>query len=125
MGKLTPACILEGKPHAYTNQGSLMPCCWLDREESLSDPYLKQFYEMRVSDYDDLSEIFKSELWVEFYKTLENEPDKAHKLCWDYCSKDKDPFDGFELELDNIIATDGAPKCSHGMRMFLGDKNEN
>lgn len=123
MGKLRPACIIDRKPHAYTNQGSLVPCCWLDREESLTDPYLKRFHELKVADVEDLSEIFESDLWKEFFHTLEHEPEKAHKLCYDYCCKEVDPFEGFNLDLDNIIATDGAPKCSHGIRVFLTDEN--
>jgi hypothetical protein len=86
--KIKPRCLTFNpksyhKPAAYTSDGFMLPCCWLDDPKNdfgveyfgLKDDHL------RVKNVDSLEEIFKSDEWDHFFDTLLNNQGQAMKHC--------------------------------------------
>jgi len=86
--KIKPRCLTfepkaYHKPAAYTSDGFMLPCCWLDDPKNdfgveyfgLKDDHL------RVKNVDSLEEIFKSDEWDHFFDTLLNNQGQAMKHC--------------------------------------------
>ena len=71
------------KPAAYTSDGFMLPCCWLDDPKNdfgveyfgLKDEHL------RVKNVDSIADIFKSEEWDFFFHTLLHDQRHAMKHC--------------------------------------------
>ena len=71
------------KPAAYTSDGFMLPCCWLDDPKNdfgveyfgLKDEHL------RVKNVDKIEDIFKSEEWDFFFHTLLHDQRRAMKHC--------------------------------------------
>lgn len=83
--KLDPKC-LNNKQAAFamTNQGELIPCCWLDTQEQRDEEDYQEFLKSsRIDDYDTIEEILLTDAWMEFYKNLKNGIGfkKCHKIC--------------------------------------------
>ena len=86
--KIKPRCLTFDvkayhKPAAYTSDGFMLPCCWLD--EPKNDFGVKHFglkdEHLRVRNVEKLEEIFKSEEWAHFFDTLLNDQKHAMKHC--------------------------------------------
>jgi|TARA_B110000459_G_scaffold187864_1_gene220574 hypothetical protein len=71
------------KPAAYTSDGFMLPCCWLDDPKNdfgveyfgLKDEHL------RVNKAESIEAIFKSEEWDHFFHTLLHDQKHAMKHC--------------------------------------------
>ena len=75
------------KPAAYTSDGFMLPCCWLDDPKNdfgveyfgLKDEHL------RVKNVKELKDIFQSDEWDHFFDTLLNNQEQAMKHCQYKC----------------------------------------
>jgi hypothetical protein len=71
------------KPAAYTSDGFMLPCCWLDDPKNdfgveyfgLKDDHL------RLNKAESIEAIFKSEEWNHFFWTLLHDQKHAMKHC--------------------------------------------
>jgi len=89
--KIEPKCLAFGKKDnkgaAYTSDGFMLPCCWLDdppvyryvKEAGLKDP------DLALENNDCLEDIFTSEQWEKFFQKLFDEPDKCSYMCKQKC----------------------------------------
>jgi hypothetical protein len=94
--KIKPKCLnyssKDNKGAAYTSDGYMLPCCWLD------DPpvyrYVKQCglkdEELLLSRNERLEDIFASDQWENFFQTLLNNPENASYMCKKKCGVDID-----------------------------------
>lgn len=93
--KIEPRCLKfdrNNKGAAYTSDGYMLPCCWLDdppvyryiKEAGLKDP------ELAVANNEKLEDIFTSDQWENFFQTLLNEPENACYMCKKKCGIDVD-----------------------------------
>lgn len=76
---------LYGFKLAYTGDGYMLPCCWLDggkkiREISLFNENLK------VENNNSIDDILRSSEWQEFHNNLLTNPEQCPKTCKDKCS---------------------------------------
>ena len=94
--KIIPKCLAfdtkEHKGAAYTSDGFMLPCCWLD------DPpvyrYIKECglkdEELLLSNNSCLDDIFTSDQWEKFFQILLTDPDNASYMCKKKCGVDAD-----------------------------------
>ncbi len=76
----------DSKGCAYTARGYLLPCCWCDRDDPKDVKQFEYFgfYEndLKVENVDDVTaEILWSPEWLNFHKTLIEEPEHAPNVC--------------------------------------------
>lgn len=100
MKKLDPKCIkkrnltvedyaagydLQPKLMAITNEGCLIPCCFLDTVTLKKEKRIKELLKVsNINDYDDLNDIIKTVEWKNWYNDLIN--DKAPSpVCINTC----------------------------------------
>ena len=90
---LDPKCLnfihkkTEHKSGAYTSDGWMLPCCWLDDPKN---DYGVEYFGMkddhlRVRNVDSLNDIYTSDEWDHFFDTLLNNPERAMKHCQYKC----------------------------------------
>ena len=80
----------DSKGAAYTSDGYMLPCCWLDDPPvyryvvaaGLKDPKLA------VENNINLEEIFGSDTWENFFQKLVNDPDNCSYMCKKKCGVD-------------------------------------
>ena len=89
--KIRPKCLAfnakDNKGAAYTSDGYMLPCCWLDdpplyryvKECGLKDPKLA--VENNIS----LEEIFGSDTWENFFQKLVTDPSNCSYMCKKKC----------------------------------------
>lgn len=96
--KIQPRCLSflfsKNKPHmdiskgaAYTSDGYMLPCCWLD------DPPVHRYIkacglkdeELALANNEKLEDIFTSEQWENFFQTLLWQPENASYMCKKKC----------------------------------------
>lgn len=89
--KIDPKCLKfdsrDNKGAAYTSDGFMLPCCWMDDppvhnfivKAGLKDP------ELAVANNERLEDIFSSDQWEQFFQNLINEPDKCSYMCKKKC----------------------------------------
>lgn len=94
--KIVPMCLSnikdEMKPAAYTSDGFMLPCCWMD------DPPVYQYVKacglkdesLALENNEKLEDIFTSDQWENFFQTLLNDPDNASYMCKGKCGVDID-----------------------------------
>jgi len=94
--KIDPKCLkfntTENKGAAYTSDGFMLPCCWMDDPPvhayitkcGLKDPALA------VANHTTLDTIFTSDQWENFFTILLIEPEKASYMCKKKCGVDVD-----------------------------------
>jgi len=94
--KIEPKCLAfnsrDPKGAAYTSDGFMLPCCWMDDppvyryvvEAGLKDP------ELALENNEKLEDIFTSDQWENFFQTLLNDPDNASYMCKRKCGVDID-----------------------------------
>jgi hypothetical protein len=71
------------KPAAYTSDGFMLPCCWLDDPKN---DYGVEYFglkdeHIRVNKFNELKDIFLSDEWDHFFDTLLNNQGQAMKHC--------------------------------------------
>ena len=94
--KVKPKCLnfnsKDNKGAAYTSDGYMLPCCWLD------DPPVYRYIkmcglkdeELLLSCNEQLEDIFTSDQWENFFQTLLNNPENASYMCKKKCGVDID-----------------------------------
>jgi hypothetical protein len=99
--KIDPKCLKfhesANKGAAYTSDGFMLPCCWMDDppvhryavEAGLKDP------ELAVANNESLVDIFTSDQWENFFTTLLHNPCNASYMCKKKCGIG---FDAEELK---------------------------
>lgn len=76
MTDLDPKCLKKepspGNAFALTNKGELIPCCWLDSHagRTTDKEYQKLLSVSKVSDYENIEDIFLTEEWQLFLQNL-------------------------------------------------------
>ena len=96
--KIKPRCLtfpMENEYHtpaAYTADGFMLPCCWLDQPEVDDDVekvwHLKDNH-LAVKNVNKLEEIYGSKEWENFFDALINRPSKAMNYCQYKCGNVK------------------------------------
>jgi len=95
--KIDPKCLKfderDNKGAAYTSDGYMLPCCWLDDPPVLR--YLKEYGlkdpELALENNDCLEDIFTSDQWESFFQTLVNDPENTSYMCKKKCGVDFTP----------------------------------
>jgi hypothetical protein len=94
--KIKPKCLAfntrDNKGAAYTSDGFMLPCCWMD------DPPVYRYIKacglkddnLAVANNKKLEDIFTSDQWENFFQTLLNDPDNASYMCKKKCGVDID-----------------------------------
>ena len=89
--KIIPKCLQfhenTNKGAAYTSDGFMLPCCWMD------DPPVHRYIveaglkdvELAVANNSCLEDIFTSDQWEEFFTTLLEKPENASFMCKKKC----------------------------------------
>lgn len=89
--KIEPKCLAfnsrDKKGAAYTSDGFMLPCCWMDdppvyryvKACGLKDP------ELALVNNERLEDIFTSDQWENFFQTLLNNPEQASYMCKKKC----------------------------------------
>ena len=89
--KIEPKCLKfdtrDNKGAAYTSDGFMLPCCWMDdppvhryiKACGLKDP------ELALANNDRLEDIFTSDQWENFFQTILNDPNNAPYMCKKKC----------------------------------------
>ena len=89
--KIRPKCLqfheTLNKGAAYTSDGYMLPCCWLD------DPPVYNYIvnaglkdkELAVANNESLDDIFTSDQWENFFTTLLHDPKNASYMCKKKC----------------------------------------
>jgi len=86
-GKLDPLCF-KGFPMSVTKDGYLLPCCYCDDPDTLSDPHLKALYKKsKLEDYNSVQEILETPEWKTFANNLDK--NKAPEICFSICGNKK------------------------------------
>lgn len=129
--KLVPKCVHVNRAEAYVNTGHILPCCWLDGMLARKEPEIDKLFaeHLKVENNETLEDIITSEEWIEFFNNILNQPKNAPKECYKYCGESTELNKNPQRDLirdtqliENLIASDVKPACSHGIRMIL--KNE-
>ena len=130
--KLVPKCVHANRAEAYVNTGHILPCCWVDGLFARKEPEIEALFadHLKVENNNSLEDILFSKEWIEFYDLILNHPEKAPKECYKYCGEStnlrKNPQRDRIMDsevIENLIATDVKPACSHGVRMVLKDED--
>ena len=89
--KIRPKCLAFGerdlKGAAYTSDGFMLPCCWMDDppvhnyivKAGLKDP------ELALANNERLEDIFVSDQWENFFQKLYKDPDACSYMCKKKC----------------------------------------
>lgn len=84
--ELDPMCLKNEVHVAITNQGELIPCCYLDTPYNNLDPEYKKLLKVsKLNDYENIEEIYLTKEWIEFAKNLKNH--KGFTACKNICPK--------------------------------------
>lgn len=86
---LDPECLQENwREFGHSSQGFLLPCCWLDKNESPSDDIQDSLFDQEISltNVKSVKEILNSPQWQNFYKSLQSY-DTACARCQSKCGK--------------------------------------
>jgi len=97
--EIDPKCLKfskENKGAAYTSDGFMLPCCWMD------DPpvyrYIKECglkdEKLALENNECLEDIFTSDQWENFFQTLLNNPENASYMCKKKC--------GVNVDMDKV-----------------------
>jgi hypothetical protein len=94
--KIRPKCLqfheVANKGAAYTSDGYMLPCCWLD-DPPVYDYIVKaglKDTELAVANNKSLDDIFTSDQWENFFTTLIHDPENASYMCKKKCGVNVD-----------------------------------
>jgi hypothetical protein len=91
-----PMCLKNEVHVAITNQGELIPCCYLDTpQNNLDSKYKKLLKVSKINDYDNIEEIYLTKEWIEFAENLRNH--KGFNVCQNVCPKNR------KTDVNNIV----------------------
>ena len=108
--RIKPKCLdfesRNAKGAAYTSDGFMLPCCWMD------DPPVHRYImemglkneELAVANNEKLEDIFTSDQWENFFQTLLNKPQNASYMCKKKCGID---IDVAEVKKEEMIEVKG------------------
>jgi len=89
--KIIPKCLQfhesANKGAAYTSDGFMLPCCWLD-DPPVHDYIVKcglKDKELAVANNESLYNIFTSDQWEKFFNTILYDPINASYMCKKKC----------------------------------------
>ena len=90
--EMQPKCMIipeEVKMVAVTNRGHLLPCCWLDEQQTLNHPIMIELLKVsKINEHNSIEDILNSKVWLDFAKNLaENNMDKVLPSCIHHCRK--------------------------------------
>jgi len=92
---LKPKCVnpdIQGKAQClgHSARGYLTPCCWIDGDPNSKGPAHDIFFQekLKIINNNNIIDIIQSKEWLDFYKLLQEEPDKAPGVCHKHCSHD-------------------------------------
>lgn len=85
---LKPRCV-KGIAPAYCSTGHILPCCYIDgvidRDETLRPLFSEN---LKIEHHDDITTIYQSDEWVDFFDVLINRPEDASPKCWAICGRE-------------------------------------
>jgi hypothetical protein len=94
--KLHPECLGKAlnkkyvRGIAYTSEGYLLPCCWLDIPRL--KPELERFglfnEKLRLENNNSVEDIIESDEWQSFMEVVLNDPENAVSQCKRKCGSD-------------------------------------
>ena len=99
--KIKPRCLTYEpksyhKPAAYTADGFMLPCCWLDdpkNDHSVEEVFHLKDEHLALKNNDKLEDIFGSKEWEHFFDSLLNNPSCTPKQCQYKCgNREKDNY---------------------------------
>ena len=100
---LKPKCLIPDKYGqtqclGHSAQGYLTPCCWIDSPEKgiAKDIFYQE--KMKICNNDNIIDIIQSKEWLDFYKLLQEEPDKAPRICHKKCSTNSSRGDVYGIK---------------------------
>jgi len=87
--ELKPRCIGGDRCTAYVNTGHLSPCCWVDGHDVQTSKEYKDFFteEMKLANFDSVQDVLDTDVWVNFFRMLIENPKEAPWICWKYCGE--------------------------------------
>lgn len=94
MTKLNPECMPSNKERkgyirgfAYTSQGYILPCCWLDSARLVEELSKYGLFdnELKLENNKSVSDILSSEQWKKFIEIINSDPDNAPQQCKRKC----------------------------------------
>tara|TARA_A200000159_G_C7330915_1_gene342881 strand:+ start:93 stop:440 length:348 start_codon:yes stop_codon:yes gene_type:complete len=95
------------KAWAYTSKGFLLPCCWCDKRNP--NPEKRegwdkfQVEELHIDNVESIEEIISSDVWQEFWRVFEEDPENAPDTCKMYYGQgDKNISYEYAREKNNI-----------------------
>ena len=104
---LKPKCLISDEGGTtqclgHSAQGYLTPCCWIDAHPKNRGIAQDIFYQekLKISNNDNIIDIIQSKEWLDFYTLLEEEPEKAPKVCHQHCSIDSSVGDVYGVKFD-------------------------
>lgn len=85
---LCPRCIYKEQDLTLNSQGYFTPCCWLDDELYMNQPWVPDFFKphLNIANNDNIQDIFDSKEWADFWDMLLNRPEDAPPVCYEYCA---------------------------------------
>ncbi len=99
--KIKPRCLTfqpksYHKPAAYTSDGYMLPCCWLDdpkNDHGVSEVFHLKDEHLALKNVNSLEDIYGSKEWEHFFDSLINNPSCALKQCQYKCGNlEKDTY---------------------------------
>ena len=94
--QLDPMCLKNEVQVAITNQGELIPCCYIDTPSNNLDPEYKKLLKVsKINDYDNIEEIYLTKEWIEFAENLRNH--KGFSACRNICPKHR------KIDINNVV----------------------
>ena len=94
MSILDPKCLWKNpsaKPAAYTSDGYLLPCCWVDTPSShITLKYWgMKDKQLLVSNNSEITDIFQSDQWIDFLTMIKTSNNKTEIPvdCLRHCPK--------------------------------------
>jgi hypothetical protein len=92
---LKPKClnpdIQEAQCLGHSARGYLTPCCWMDNNSINNKNIAHDIFfqeKLKIINNNNIIDIIQSKEWLDFYKLLQEEPDKAPWVCHKHCSHD-------------------------------------
>ena len=91
--KIKPRCLTYKpksyhKPAAYTADGYMLPCCWLDdpkNDYDIEERFKLKEEHLALDNVEKIEDIYGSKEWEHFFDTLINNPSCAMKQCQYKC----------------------------------------
>ena len=82
------------KPAAYTADGYMLPCCWLDKPGQEVDEKVKTLFDssLHIDNNETIENIINAEPWQKFMSELTEKPELSSPICFQFCSSPGNPI---------------------------------